>query len=644
MKKTLLTIRFFFIASFINIYKSKVLAEDIGFDHSRDYIFIEDEGDWEKLIQTWKTRAVNDFKNGYRIKRNAYTKNKVPKLEEIEKFIKTFEPAFKFAQKTIKDIVKSSAVLTGRLKTAYSIQGKLEKSGTTLESLYDIIGLRLTCQTVSDSNQITNVIEKDTTNFEVIEKKCSGMCPGAKKYREGGYRRIHLILRLKPDNKTAELQIGTPFTNYWADWSHDFIYKGPEVITNQTTVKNYSLFLADYFLKLDEDRNHMPKCPEILEKSNALDILKKTLPEKDALKMFNKVNEPSNACYWWYDMRLALPEKASGKSETSFKNRRSLDLNRLQHDLETNCGHTRDYILIDDSPNLWDNLMSDWHKKTQSIRFKRSSFTITKLPTLDEIEKFIQTFKPAFESLQKSIKDIVKNNAILTGRLKEANSILGKLEKDNTRLQDLNDTIGLRLTCQTVDESLRIVDKIKKNKKNFEILNEKCYGMCPNAGKYKEGGYRRIHLILRLIPESKMAELQVGTPYTNYWSDWNHDFIYKGPPEINNSSDVNRYSLALADYFLTSDSSRSILPLCPTFLQNANALDILKSSLPLPDAEKMFKKIGEPPNGCFWWYDMKLGQTEPDTKPTSPSGSSASSLRFNLFTIILCIEILFTMF
>ncbi|XP_065674469.1 uncharacterized protein LOC124819215 [Hydra vulgaris] len=627
MKTFLIPIQFFLIIFIICV--CTINTEDIPYEHSRNYRLIEDDTAWENLINDWTSEAEKDLSGLHEIKRSSLAATVTPSIEKIKEFIQTFEPAFKKAQKNIQNIVKSSAVLTGRLKAAYSVQGKLKNDGNGLEDLKDIIGLRLTCQTVKDSLQITKAIKEDKTNFEILEEKCYGMCPGAEKYKKGGYRRIHLILRLKPENKPAELQIGTPFTNYWADWSHDFIYKGPAEITNQSTVQNYSILLADYFLKLDNERDKMPICPAILNKSNALDILKKAIPnEKDAVKMFNKVNHPPNACFWWYDMLLALPEKTCCKQDSSHKkqnhlherrssqkiqgfheHRKKTKKNQVNQNLDFIGGHTRDYILLDDKLNSWDKLLSNWQREAKNnLWVRRSSSGVSQIPTLPEIEKFIKTHKQAFDSAQKNIKSIVNSSAVLTGRLKAAYSVQGKLEKDKTTLQELNDIIGLRLTCQTVNEALRITDAIKKDKKNFEILNEKCYGMCPNAGKYKEGGYRRIHLILRLIQGNKTAELQIGTPYTNYWSDWSHDFIYKGPTEISKSTEVNSYSLALADYFLISDTSRSNLPLCPTFLKNANAMKILNSSLPSADAEKMFKKIGEPPNGCFWWYDMKLGQ------------------------------------
>ena len=106
--------------------------------------------------------------------------------------------------------------------------------------------------------RIKNLAAAYQQHFEVKETTCYGMCPGAGKYDVSGYRRIHLILLIRSENKTMELQIGTPYTNMWADWNHDLVYKGPKEFADDESVKTYSIAMADYFLKLDEERNQLP--------------------------------------------------------------------------------------------------------------------------------------------------------------------------------------------------------------------------------------------------------------------------------------------------------------------------------------------------------------------------------------------------
>ena len=79
--------------------------------------------------------------------------------------------------------------------------------------------------------------------------------------------------------------------------------------------------MAEYFWKLDEDRRNLPACPQILQDANSLDILRQGVAGDHAEDTYRKLGFPPNACYWWNDMKLALPEKectatSSGASST----------------------------------------------------------------------------------------------------------------------------------------------------------------------------------------------------------------------------------------------------------------------------------------------------------------------------------------
>ena len=105
------------------------------------------------------------------------------------------------------------------------------------------------------------------------------------------------------------------------------------------------------------------------------------------------------------------------------------------------------------------------------------------------------------------------------------------------------------------------------------------------------------------------------------WSDWNHDFIYKGPDSIQKDMEVSKYSLAMADYFWKLDEDRRALPTCPQLLKGADSLKILREGVAGDHAEETYKKLGYPPNACFWWNDMKLALPEKEC-PASSSDAS----------------------
>ena len=214
------------------------------------------------------------------------------------------------------------------------------------------------------------------------------------------------------------------------------------------------------------------------------------------------------------------------------------------------------------------------------------------------------------------------------------------------RLTDLTDIIGMRLTCQTVDEALRLKDLVSNDSAHFEVNTTKCYGMCPGAGKYTEIGYRRIHLIL-LVKESvgnKMIELQIGTPYTDMWSNWGHDLLYKGPQWFAGDKDVKSYQLKLADYFFQLDELRNQLPDCPKFVRETDVLEILKYNAGGADPYELFKKMGYPPNACFWWNDMQLSlplQTIPVNGASEKAKRTVVDVKLMLLSLIFISMLIF---
>ena len=190
-----------FISSLSIMVSTTVGALDIGetSGHSRDYHLVHSNDAWKTLIQAWENDLQQDVSKHSRSRRNSQQLSSAsPSMDDIKAYIASHEKAFESSKKELIKLANRTAVLTGRLKSATSIEEKLERKNLTLDQLTDVIGLRLTCQTVDEANKIKTLIEADTETFSITEVSCYGMCPGAGKYRNStGYRRIHLILFIK---------------------------------------------------------------------------------------------------------------------------------------------------------------------------------------------------------------------------------------------------------------------------------------------------------------------------------------------------------------------------------------------------------------------------------------------------------------
>ena len=179
---------------------SSVFGElDVGESsgHSRDYHLLHSNDAWKTLVQAWeKDLHVSTHSRARRD--NQRQSSDAPSMDEIKAYIASHETAFEYSKKELIMLANRTAVLTGRLKSASSIDEKLVRKNLTLDQLTDVIGLRLTCQTVDEANRIKTLIEADTVAFNITEVTCYGMCPNAGKYRlSSGYRRIHLIIFIK---------------------------------------------------------------------------------------------------------------------------------------------------------------------------------------------------------------------------------------------------------------------------------------------------------------------------------------------------------------------------------------------------------------------------------------------------------------
>merc|ERR1719361_3240423 len=103
--------------------------------------------------------------------------------------------------------------------------------------VYDILGFRVTQATLS---AVLQTMRRLTHVLQVVKVKCYGVCECPidradaceeyTPYREDGYRRIHLIVRVPQFERQAEIQLCTPYMTQWADWSHEFLYKPPQDI------------------------------------------------------------------------------------------------------------------------------------------------------------------------------------------------------------------------------------------------------------------------------------------------------------------------------------------------------------------------------------------------------------------------------
>lgn len=153
-----------------------------------------------------------------------------------------------------------------RVKTEKSLAGKLERSGgwySTLEDLFDILGLRIICYFTDEIDRIGKLVEE---RF-VIDREHSSDKRALIKADAFGYLSLHYICSLPygagyPDNicgKKFEIQIRTVLQHAWAAIEHDLGYKS-EFGVPRSVVREFSRIAGLLEIADDEfvrTRDHM---------------------------------------------------------------------------------------------------------------------------------------------------------------------------------------------------------------------------------------------------------------------------------------------------------------------------------------------------------------------------------------------------
>ncbi len=96
---------------------------------------------------------------------------------------------------------KPSVSIEGRAKSIYSIYEKMEEQGKNFEEIYDIIGIRIICDSVRECYELLGIVHSE---YKTIPNQFTDYIANPKK---NGYRSIHTAVEWK--GKPLEVQIRT---------------------------------------------------------------------------------------------------------------------------------------------------------------------------------------------------------------------------------------------------------------------------------------------------------------------------------------------------------------------------------------------------------------------------------------------------
>ncbi|XP_028392670.1 uncharacterized protein LOC114517211 [Dendronephthya gigantea] len=274
----------------------------MGYDWSKEDLGYDKRGVDTECLERKRTLATN----------NGVTPEELCAKEKdfFSKLPKVLRNLEKILERTLKK-ARIQGIVTGRIKGLHSLVNKMNGDKITdVREITDIVGLRVTLQTLSDIRAFKRAF-LGSYNKKVTEIRCYGTCgpdvgsndKRQKKYwpmKPSGYRRLHFKVKVSSLETEAEIQVGTPYMTLWAEWEHAAVYKGPEHLHNDKKVRSYAQRLAEYYMMLDNIRDGMNVwCPKALRSTSARDIFS----DRD-WKVFG---EPNDACNFWNDLRVDMP-------------------------------------------------------------------------------------------------------------------------------------------------------------------------------------------------------------------------------------------------------------------------------------------------------------------------------------------------
>lgn len=187
-------------------------------------------------------------------------------------------------------------------------------------------------------------------------------------------------------------------------------------------------------------------------------------------------------------------------------------------------------------------------------------------------EKVLDKHRATFPKTLDKLKNlVVGEGTAVMGRVKDINSALEKLVRKPKygTVDNLMDGTGFRIVCESVDDVLANVKKIKAEYETSS-KDEEDY-----INKPKDG-YRSYHLIIK-DTDGFFKEVQLRTPNQDTWANWCHDVYKPHTPDQKKvleelGPEIVKYGEQMSEYYYAKDQGKKDLPKppqCPSAAEKA---------------------------------------------------------------------------
>jgi putative GTP pyrophosphokinase len=296
---------------------------------------------------------VDEIRNS---KRSYPMKREIPKefLEKYNKHKGTFQSELSQLKSLLRLRLRQlrrtegtrARIVDARVKKPAKIWKKAVNLGFSatkaLNKIVDVLGIRIVCNNLSDTESVINMIKQETSYFHI--KKINDMVANP---REDGYRAIHIHTTINPfphndkEKIPCEIQVRTLAQDMWGRLSRDDLYgnkKPPELIAVATKAMSKQLSAIDDMAQ--QIRNELNKPAEKAQDIEETDPLSS---QRLALLFNQKYNDD----IWRWSLYNWMSSLEEAEAETIKDVMDLLDDDKLRKRLDEIAECIRGYPLED---------------------------------------------------------------------------------------------------------------------------------------------------------------------------------------------------------------------------------------------------------------------------------------------------------
>lgn len=202
-------------------------------------------------------------------------------------------------------------------------------------------------------------------------------------------------------------------------------------------------------------------------------------------------------------------------------------------------------------------------------------------PPSKEVQDYVAQYSAIFPSAITKFSNAVEGMGQIAGRVKNPSSLEEKLQRKGKTLDQITDTIGLRLTAPDIATVYRALDSVTQSFKVTKVDDR--------IEKPLDGIYRAIHVDAEM--DGKKMEIQLRTKNQSNLAEFSHETLYKRQVSERTDPILRSYLKKLSTALYRRDmGEKTTLPDCPPVIRDKVGCITMMASSHCRIAEEIWRQ------------------------------------------------------